>query len=160
MRSAGHHLRSEALLMGYPREAQQATPESIQTSIMSGTRDIKLPHSHFSWIESTQCLWRSSSLGSLTAFPLSSSIDPTTVRFWHDSHIHIGSGAPQYRCREMTQSLAPASQSLNLFEPAHSGVQRIFLFSESICLLNFVTAMNHCSVALRIRGVLHRQQCG
>src|SRR5438445_10323947 len=60
----------------------------------------------------------------------------------------------------MTQSLAPTSHVWNRLDPAHSGVHRTLLFSWIIFCLNLVTLMNHWSVARRMRGVLHRQQCG
>src|SRR5205807_9059594 len=60
----------------------------------------------------------------------------------------------------MTQSLAPTSHVWNRLDPAHSGVHRTLLFSWIIFCLNWVTLMNHRSVARRMRRVLHRQQCG
>src|SRR2546428_12440516 len=100
----------------------------------------------------------SKSLGAFSAIFLSSALDPTKVRVPQSSHVQTGSGTPQYLWRDMTQSRAPLSPSLKRFDPAHSGTQVTRLFSLSICFLNEVTRRNHCSVALRISGVLQRHQ--
>src|SRR5712692_4311369 len=111
-------------------------------------------------ILSTPFRCSSNSLGAFSAIFFSSALDPTKVLVPHSLHVQTGSGTPQYLWRDMTQSRAPLSQSLNRLDPAHSGTQRTFLFSLSICFLNEVTLRNHWSVARRIRGVLHLQQCG
>jgi len=65
---------------------------------------------------------------------------------------------PQYLCREIHQSLASLIQSWNLALPAHSGYQVTLETSSSIRSLIWDARRNHCSVALKMIGVLHLQQ--
>src|SRR5215472_277637 len=97
MTSAGHHIPKFFFSEGYPRSAHEATPESSQTSTMSGSRLALPPHlEHFSSIESTPDLWRSNFFGVLIARLSSSLRDPITVLVWQLWQRQTGMGAPQY----------------------------------------------------------------
>ncbi len=136
--------------------AQEATAESNQTSKMSLTRCIVPPQVQGIVIWSTygRC-------GSGTGTPPASSsswIVPITRRVLQEVHCQTGIGIPQYRCREMHQSRASPTQSANRALPAQSGYQVTCLISSSICSFTFTIFRNHCSVARKMIGVLHRQQ--
>src|SRR4029077_9082849 len=139
MRSAGHQRFSSTEFFGWSRLAQEAVPESIQTSRMSDSLLAFPPHLHLTSILSTPFLWSSNSFGGGSASLTSSAFEPITVCSPHFSQVHTGSGTPQYRWRDITQSLAPASQSWNLLDTAHSGTHRTFSFSLSIFSLIEVT---------------------
>src|SRR6266851_4857845 len=127
---------------------------------MSGSLCAVPPHLHLTCILSTPFRCNSNSFGGCEASLTSSAFEPITVCSPHFSHVQIGSGTPQYRWRDITQSRAPSSQSWNLLDPAHSGTHRTFWFSLSIFSLMEVTLTNHWSVARRMRAVLHLQQWG
>ena len=76
------------------------------------------------------------------------------------SHLQIGIGIPQYLCREIHQS-PTFSTPFSYLSLTHFGNQETcFLFSSSNFCLRGSIFKNHCSVALKISGVLQRQQCG
>jgi len=70
----------------------------------------------------------------------------------------MGSGIPQYLCREMHQSRALLIQSEKRAEPAHSGYQVTLETSSSILSLRSEILRNHWLVAMKMIGVLQRQQ--
>src|SRR6059036_1638062 len=80
------------------------------------------------------------------------------VQCVHFAHRQIGSGVPQYRCREMHQSRRLLVQSSCRAEPAQSGNHLTRPTSSTIFDLKSVTLRNHWTVARNRIGVLHRQQ--
>ena len=147
MNLGGHQRSNSSFLLGYPRSAHAATPESNQTSRTSGILCMVLPHlGHLKVTPSIQGLWVS--MPSVYPSPsLSSSYWPTTFLSPH-SHSQTGMGIPQYLCLEMHQSLAPSTQFLSLVEPAQSGTHLTRSISDSISSLMSGTVMNHCLVFL------------
>src|SRR3989454_5826618 len=80
------------------------------------------------------------------------------VQCVHFAHRQIGSGVPQYRCREMHQSRRLLVQSSCRAEPAQSGNHLTRPTSSTIFDLKSVTLRNHWTVARNRIGVLQRQQ--
>ena len=147
MNLGGHHFSNSSFLLGYPRSAHEATPESNQTSRTSGILCMVFPH--FGQVNVTLSihgLWVS--IPSVYPEPsLSSSYCPTTFLAPH-SHSQTGMGMPQYLCLEMHQSLAPSTQFLSLVAPAQSGTHLTLSISASIWSFTSGTDMNHCLVFL------------
>jgi len=130
----------------------------FNTSATSGTLFIIPPH--LGHLKVTLSIHGLCSDGGLLPPSLSkSSTLPTTSTWPQLSQTQIGSGIPQYLCLLMTQSLTSASIESNLLL-AHEGTHSTV--SASLISLSFtlLTAMNHWSVNLRTRGVLHLQQTG
>src|SRR3989344_869943 len=151
-RSAGNIELNGSFFFGYPIAAHAARPESNHTSSTSGMRCICFSHLHLNVISSMYGLWRSCS------FFGNSSTEPTILTSPH-SHVHIGSGIPQYRWRDIGQSPKLCNQ-LSKRCPAHSGCHFTFLFSLMSLSLISVTLKNHCFTAISKRGDWQRQHSG
>src|SRR4051812_4054434 len=85
----------------------------------------------------------------------------------HDSlaQKNTAMGTPQMRCRLMHQSGRVAIM-LEMRSSPHDGSQWTFLISSSARCRKVLPStlppmlMNHCSVARKMTGLWHRQQCG
>src|SRR6187401_3541528 len=107
-------------------------PESNHTSTSSGMRRISPPQAQGSTTSSMYGLCRSSGSGSLAPSRRSSSTLPTERFASHVWQTQMGIGVPQYRSREMAQSLFSSSQLPNRPSPVSGGYQLIFLFPSII----------------------------
>ena len=157
MKSAGQSFSNLSVSPGKPMVAHDAIAESNQTSNMSSTLLIVPPQEQGKVISSTYGLCGSVKFD--PALSLRPAIVPKTSWFSQESHFQTGIGIPQYLCLDMHQSLDSDTKSWNLALPAHSGYHLTFAISSSICFFIRGIAMNHCSVASEIIGVLQRQQC-
>src|SRR6266700_484868 len=86
--------------------------------------------------------------------------------FLHALHTNTAIGTPQTRCREMHQSGRPSTM-LAMRSSPHAGSHLIFLISSRARErkvppppIGVSIEINHCSVARKMTGLWHRQQCG
>ena len=77
----------------------------------------------------------------------------------HSLQKKIGKGIPHLRCLEIHQSLRSRTIEEILSCP-QVGIHLTFCISFSAFSLKSSIEQNHCSVALKITGFLHLQQCG
>ena len=80
---------------------------------------------------------------------------------WHDVQPKAGIGTPHDRWRLMHQSgRSETIASIRVWP--HAGSQRTSSIAFKVRPRRSLwsTEMNHCSVARKITGFLHRQQCG
>src|SRR5215470_17501170 len=128
---------------GAPNCANGIEPESYQTSITSGTRWARSPHSgQANVISSTNGRCGSRSVRSRPASSASSASAPTGVTC-DDGHTHSGSGVPQYLVRDSAQSTLFRSHSPYRPYLTVAGYQFVRSFSASSLSLAAVVLMNH-----------------
>ena len=122
----------------------------------NGSRCIGLPSSLTSVNPSTIGLCKSTSLGhsglsypaafALATSACNSSIEPTHF-ICPSSLRHTGRGVPQYRSREIAQSLTFLSHSPNRPSPTQSGAHSTSELNFNNCSLTAVMRTNHESIA-------------
>src|SRR3989344_9072693 len=145
MKSAGNNFLKSLSSCGYPSDAHESTPASIQTSIISGILFIGLLHFLQGIVTSSiHGLCKSSGICDALFF-CKSFRDSTTIYSLHELHLHTGKGDPQNLCLVIPLSLKFSSQESNWFAPAQSGTQYIFsLLSFLIFGIKSSTLKNHC----------------
>src|SRR3990167_9473145 len=105
-------------------------PASNQT--LPTSEILEVTCAHFGHLILTTSIWGrcgllpSNSRHPVTAFSLSSSLDPMTSKCPHFEHSQMGNASPQYLFLEMSQSCMFLSQSNSLSRP-NFGIHLIFL---------------------------------